>query len=206
MESKTHWNKVYADKPANKVTWYQANPQQSLDMIAATDIPAGSAIIDVGGGMSFLVDHLLDAGYQDVTVLDIAGNALQSSKDHLDEKAGQVTWLEADVTEVQLPEKQYALWHDRAVFHFLTDAQDQQRYVTAVRRSLQPRGHIILATFALDGPQRCSGLDIVRYGEEEIKAVFGDGFRLVSSVDELHHTPWDTTQKFAYFHLTAEES
>lgn len=205
MESKTHWNKMYADKPADNVTWYQENPQQSLELIAVTGVPPDSAIIDVGGGLSFLVDNLLDAGYHDVTVLDVSGNALQSSKDRLGAVARDVTWLEADITKVHLPENKYALWHDRAVFHFMTDAQDQQRYVAAVRRSLQPRGHIILATFALDGPQRCSGLDVVRYGEEEIKAVFGDGFHLVSSVDELHHTPWDTTQKFTYFDFIAEE-
>lgn len=205
MESKTHWNKMYADKLADNVTWYQENPQQSLELIAVTGVPPDSAIIDVGGGLSFLVDNLLDAGYHDVTVLDVSGNALQSSKDRLGAVARDVTWLEADITKVHLPENKYALWHDRAVFHFMTDAQDQQRYVAAVRRSLQPRGHIILATFALDGPQRCSGLDVVRYGEEEIKAVFGDGFHLVSSVDELHHTPWDTTQKFTYFDFIAEK-
>ena len=205
MESKTHWNKMYADKLADNVTWYQENPQQSLELIAVTGVPPDSAIIDVGGGLSFLVDNLLDAGYHDVTVLDVSGNALQSSKDRLGAVARDVTWLEADITKVYLPENKYALWHDRAVFHFMTDAQDQQRYVAAVRRSLQPRGHIILATFALDGPQRCSGLDVVRYGEEEIKAVFGDGFHLVSSVDELHHTPWDTTQKFTYFDFIAEK-
>jgi SAM-dependent methyltransferase len=205
MDSKKHWTKVYGDKPADRVTWYQANPQQSLDMITATGVPADDAIIDVGGGLSFLVDYLLKAGYQDLTVLDIAGNALKSSKDRLGEAANDVAWLEADITEVELPEHHYALWHDRAVFHFLTETKDQQRYASTVRRSLQPGGHIILATFAVDGPPKCSGLDVRRYGQEEISAVFGDGFHLVSSVDELHHTPWDTTQKFTYFHLTAEE-
>lgn len=205
MDSKNHWDKVYTNKSADQVTWFQSNPQQSLDMITATGVPANGAIIDVGGGMSFLVDYLLKAGYQDLTVLDIAANALQSSRDRLGVAASDVTWLEADITEVRLLENRYSLWHDRAVFHFLTETKDQQRYAAAVRRSLQPGGHIILATFAIDGPPKCSGLDVRRYGDEEISAALGDGFRLVSSVDEVHHTPWDTTQKFTYFHLTAEE-
>lgn len=206
MDSKTHWNKVYAGKTVDRVTWYQANPRQSLDMIAATGVPGDSAIVDVGGGMSLLADNLLNAGYQRLTVIDISGNALRSSQDRLGEAANNVTWLEADIREAHLPENHYALWHDRAVFHFLTDAQDQQRYVVAVRRSLRLGGHVILSTFALDGPSRCSGLDVKRYGEDEIKTVFGDGFQLVSSVNELHDTPWDTTQKFTYFHLTAVDS
>jgi len=205
VDSKKHWTKVYVDKSADQVTWYQANPQQSLDMIAATGVLADGPIIDVGGGLSFLVDYLLKVGYQDLTVLDIASNALRSSKDRLGEAASNVTWLEADIIETRLPESHYALWHDRAVFHFLTETKDQQCYVATVRRSLQPGGHIILATFAIDGPPRCSGLDVRRYSEEELIAAFGDGFRLVSSVDEVHHTPWDTTQKFTYFHLTAEK-
>ena len=204
MDTKTHWNKVYTDKSPNQVTWYQAVPKLSLEMIASAGVPADGAIIDVGGGMSFLVDNLLNAGYQDVTVLDIAEDAIQSSKDRLGDTASDVTWLEADITETQLPENRYALWHDRAVFHFLTDVEDQQRYVATVQRALQPGGHLILATFALDGPQSCSGLDVVRYGEEEIKVAFWDGFRLVCITCDLHHTPWDTTQNFIYFHLTAE--
>ena len=204
METERHWSAVYAEKSADQVTWYQEIPRQSLELIADAEVPADGAIIDVGGGMSSLVDYLLSAGYENVTVLDIAGNALESCKERLGPAASHVAWLEADITEVQLPRKHYAVWHDRAVFHFLTDERDQERYVAAARRSLQQGGHIILATFSLDGPPRCSGLDVRRYGEEEIRATFGHGFRLIGSVDEVHHTPWDSTQKFTYFHLTAE--
>ncbi len=206
MDSKAHWNGVYADKSPDQLTWHQEVPRPSLELIAATGIAADDAIIDAGGGMSFLVEALLDAGYQDVTVLDIAGKALDSSKERLGELAGDVTWLERDLLAAGLPEDRYALWHDRAVFHFLTDDEARQQYVATVRRSLQPGGHVILATFAVDGPQRCSGLDSVRYGAEEIEAVFGDAFRLVGTVDALHHTPWESTQRFTYFHLTAVES
>ncbi len=201
LESKKHWNKVYADKSAERVTWYQERPQQSLDLISATGAAADGAIIDVGGGVSSLADCLLEDGYQDVTVLDIAGNALESCQERMGAAADHVTWLEADIIEARLLESHYAVWHDRAVFHFLTDTQLQQRYVAAVRRSLRPGGHVILATFAIDGPPSCSGLNVSRYGEGEIMAAFGDGFRLISSVDEAHHTPWDTTQNFTYFVL-----
>jgi SAM-dependent methyltransferase len=205
LESKQHWNKVYADKSAEQVTWYQETPQQSLDMIEATGVSADDPIIDVGGGMSFLADCLLKDGYQDVTVLDISGKALKSCQERMGAAASKVAWLEADITEAILPENHFALWHDRAVFHFLTDPLLQQRYVAAVRRSLRPGGHVVLATFALDGPPQCSGLDVARYGVEEIRAAFGDGFQLIESVDEAHDTPWDTTQAFMYFWMRGQE-
>ncbi len=201
MDRKTHWETIFAQKQPEGLTWYQEYPRLSLQLIEKTGVTADGRIIDVGGGTSFLVDYLLTAGFRNVTVLDISDKALALNQERLGDKAQQVTWISDDVTTAQLLPNHYDVWHDRAVFHFLTDPKDRQLYREAVLRSLRPGGHLIVSTFAFDGPEKCSGLDVVRYGEEDIQAAFGDEFDLLLCIDEDHHTPWDTTQKFTYFHL-----
>jgi ubiquinone/menaquinone biosynthesis C-methylase UbiE len=145
-----------------------------------------------------LVDDLLTAGFQSLTVLDISATALQLARLRLGARADAVTWIEADITQTAVPADSYALWHDRAVFHFLTREADRQRYITTLRRAVQPGGHVIVATFAPDGPQQCSGLDVQRYAPESLHHQFGRGFELVESISESHQTPWGAEQKFMY--------
>lgn len=198
MNRKEHWENVYATKAANEVSWYRDHLENSLKMIAETKVDRAAAIIDVGGGASTLVDDLLKQGFGDVAVLDISGKAIDESKKRLGRQAEKVDWIVADITRASLPENRYDVWHDRAVFHFLTDQEDRRRYVELVRRSVKPGGHIIVASFGENGPQKCSGLDVVRYTPEAMHGEFGDDFKLVKSLKETHHTPFATTQEFVY--------
>jgi ubiquinone/menaquinone biosynthesis C-methylase UbiE len=198
MNRKAHWNQVYQTKAADEVSWYQTRPATSLKLIEQCGVGKGQGILDVGGGASVLVDCLLDAGFQRLAVLDISAAALEQTRRRLGVRAGAVAWFEADVTEFK-PPHQFALWHDRAVFHFLTEKADRQCYVETMKRALVPEGHAVIATFALDGPLRCSGLDVVRYDAPSLSAELGAGFRLLEQTDETHVTPWDTEQKFSYF-------
>ncbi len=198
METKTHWEEVYETKDFTEVSWFQEYPELSLQFIDRTSIDNSGQIIDVGGGASTLVDNLLDRGYQNITVLDISAAALQVAQDRLGLKANMVTWLESDITQVQLPQHFYDIWHDRAVFHFLTRVTDRQKYVEAVRHSVKAGGHVIIATFGVDGPSRCSSLEVVRYNSDSLHDEFGDHFDLVHSTNESHETPFGTEQKFIY--------
>lgn len=198
MEKKLHWENVYTTKAHDQVSWYRDHLDNSLQMILATGVEKDAAIIDVGGGSSTLVDDLSVHGFVDVSVLDISGTAIAKSKERLGDLAERVNWLEADVTEVALPKNHFDVWHDRAVFHFLTDAEDRLKYVELVMRSLKVGGHIIVASFGLGGPQKCSGLDVVRYDAESMHDEFGEQFKLIKSVDEIHETPFGTTQEFLY--------
>ncbi len=198
MNRKTHWESVYKTKSDQQVSWFREHLDNSLRMILQTKVGKDAAVIDVGGGSSTLADDLLDHGFADVTVLDISAAALQKSKERLGGKAAQIEWLEADITNVSLPENHYDVWHDRAVFHFLTDPEDRRKYVELVMRSLKPGGHIIVASFGENGPQKCSGLDVVRYNPETMHGEFGSGFKLVKSLNETHETPFGTTQEFIY--------
>jgi SAM-dependent methyltransferase len=155
-------------------------------------------IIDVGGGASTLVDGLLDTGYRDVTVLDLSDAALTAARVRIGSRASKVKWLEADVLAAPLAPSAYAVWHDRAVFHFLTDPRDRAAYVATAHAAVRPGGHVIVASFALDGPARCSGLDVVRYSPESMHSQFGPEFRLLASVRDEHHTPSGKTQAFVY--------
>jgi ubiquinone/menaquinone biosynthesis C-methylase UbiE len=195
---KTHWEHIHKTKTSVQVSWYQEHPVQSLQLIAETGVDKAAQIIDVGGGISTLVDDLLAIGYGQITVLDISAAALQTTQQRLGARAKDVSWLEADVTQVQLPYQFYDIWHDRAVFHFLTDSEDRQRYVKKVKESVKMGGHVIVATFASDGPEKCSGLQVARYAPESLHHEFGEGFELVGSRNELHHTPFGTDQKFIY--------
>jgi len=198
MNTKTHWEHIYETKAPTQVSWYQEHARFSLQYIRSTGIQKTDAIIDVGGGASTLVDDLVADGYQQISVLDVSAVALQLARQRLGTHAVEVNWIESDVTQAHLPEQAYDLWHDRAVFHFLTQALDRQRYIHTVRQAVRKGGHVIVATFAPDGPDQCSGLDVVRYSPESLHDEFGAGFEIVDSTRETHHTPFGTEQKFIY--------
>ena len=192
-----HWDNVYGNKAATDVSWYEACPEKSLELIRSTAVAFDDPIVDVGGGASFLVDELLTAGYRELTVLDISGVVLQRLGERLGVRAALVSLVQQDVTAFQ-PNKRYALWHDRAVFHFLTQKEDRLHYVGVLRRALRPAGHAVIATFGPAGPERCSGLPTLRYDTEALSAELGPDFRLVDSALVLHRTPWNTPQQFLY--------
>jgi SAM-dependent methyltransferase len=194
---KAHWEQVYATKLPQNVSWYEPVPARSLEYIRATGEPLTVPILDVGGGASTLVDHLLRAGYSDISVLDIAAGALDHARARLGAPADRVTWIEADITRFQSTHA-ITIWHDRAVFHFLTNAEDRERYFEVLRKTLGVGGHVVLATFGSEGPTRCSGLTVQRYSEREISALLGAGFRLRMHQVEEHRTPMGTVQQFQY--------
>lgn len=198
MDRKAHWEQVYRTKDPTSVSWYQPEAALSAQLIEQVAPDRTTPIIDVGAGASVLVDHLLDAGYLDLTVADIAGAALELSRARLGGRARGVQWLEADILQAPLPLARYTVWHDRAVFHFLTDPAERAAYRNQVERALAPGGFLLLATFADDGPQRCSGLDVVRYSPELLLAEFGEEFRAVEAHREAHHTPAGSVQHFTY--------
>jgi len=198
MNRKAHWENVYQTKGRDELSWFREHLDTSLRMITNTGAQKDAAIIDVGGGNSTLVDDLLKHGFIDVSVLDISAKAISDSKKRLGAKGTKVTWIEADITSARLPQNHYDVWHDRAVFHFLTDEADRRKYVELVMRSLKRGGHIIVASFGLKGPEKCSGLDVVRYSTETMHDEFGNSFDLVESIDETHNTPFGTTQNFVY--------
>jgi SAM-dependent methyltransferase len=204
MASKNHWEHVYATKSPHSVSWYQAHADQSVRLIQQTGLPTPASIIDVGGGASTLVDDLLHAGYRRLTVLDLSRTALAAAQARLGEDARHVTWLEADVTSVTLPSRAFDLWHDRAVFHFLTGEREREAYVASVMNAVKPGGHVIVATFAEDGPLHCSGLPVVRYSPEGLHAEFGSPFTLLKHEREEHHTPSGSVQKFIYCYCRKE--
>jgi ubiquinone/menaquinone biosynthesis C-methylase UbiE len=194
---KEHWEGVYKTKAPTEVGWYQADPKQSLALIAATGIGQTQKIIDIGGGASLLVDKLLEKGFENVTVLDISPAALSQAKSRLEKHAQKISWIEADITEFE-PGQEFDLWHDRAVFHFLTDANDRKKYVKVMSQAVVPGGHLIIATFALDGPLKCSGLEVVRYSPESLVKEIGRNFELKDAVEEAHVTPSGVRQEFIY--------
>ncbi len=193
-----HWIDVYQSNETDAVSWYQAEPRLSFNLIQKAAPDKTAAILDVGGGASVLVDWLLDAGYTDVSVLDIAPSALDQAKARLGERASQVHWYVADVTAFVSP-RQCDLWHDRATFHFLTQPVAQQQYVATLKAALKPGGALLISTFAVDGPEKCSGLEIVQYDTRRMQAVLGRAFILREEYAEDHETPCGSIQKFAYF-------
>jgi len=198
MDSKTHWETVYSSKSTDEVSWFQPHADLSLNLIKATGVGRGAAIIDVGGGASTLVDDLVAEGYADLTVLDLSAAALKAARKRLGAEADRVCWLEADITKAALPASRYDIWHDRAVFHFLTAPADRAAYVRTVLRAVKPGGHVIVATFAEDGPLQCSGLPVMRYRADELHDQFGEAFTLIQHQKEEHHTPFGTVQQFVY--------
>lgn len=198
VEQKEHWENVYSTKAATEVSWFQEHAALSLKLIQNNAIPPSAAIIDVGGGASTLVDDLLAKDYERVTVLDLSAAALAAAKARLGKQASRVQWIEANLLEAQLPAHGYDVWHDRAVFHFLTAEEDRRTYVQKVLRALKPGGLVIVATFAEDGPTKCSGLPVMRYHASELHAEFGEPFQLLGHERESHHTPNGNEQKFIY--------
>lgn len=198
MSDKKHWNAIYDTRQVQQVSWFQEHAELSLKFIRDTGVAADAHILDVGAGASVLVDDLLDAGYSKLSVLDISASALQAAQKRLGSLASRVNWMEADITRLELPEASVEVWHDRAVFHFLTSLPDRQRYVQTVLHAVKPGGHVVIATFAEDGPLKCSGLDIVRYSPDTLYSEFGSNFDMVKSERELHHTPSGANQNFVY--------
>lgn len=197
-DPRTHWETVYRTKDFHEVSWFQAEARRSLDLIDAVCPDRAAPIIDVGAGASVLVDNLLEAGYRDLSVLDLSDTALKISRARLGADSAKVKWMRADILRTELDKHAYAVWHDRAVFHFLTDAADRKAYVEQVRCAVRPGGHVLIATFAEDGPDRCSGLPVVRYSAEGLHSEFGTGFQLVRKEHEDHHTPLGGEQSFLY--------
>ncbi|MEJ2405692.1 MAG: class I SAM-dependent methyltransferase [Candidatus Thiodiazotropha sp.] len=200
FDRKQHWENIYHSRSPEKVSWYQTTPQRSLALIRSCTLESGDPIIDIGGGASRLIDHLVQDGYQDLSVLDISATALRHAQQRLGDNARQVHWIESDITEFQ-PPRRFTLWHDRAVFHFLTQAADRAQYVTTLRQALPSGGQLILASFAVGGPVKCSGLDIVQYDADRLLDTLGAGFELLEEQSENHLTPDHAVQAFKYFRL-----
>jgi SAM-dependent methyltransferase len=198
VSTRDHWEGVYGRKAPDQVSWYRPHLERSLELIDAAGLGRGAAIIDVGGGTSTLVDDLLARGFTNVTVLDVSPSAIEATRARLGARERLVQWITADVTRVSFEPEAYDFWHDRAVFHFLHGEDERRRYVAAVRRAVKPGGHVLVATFGPEGPERCSGLDVVRYDSDALHAQFGGEFEKVRSTTELHHTPWGNEQQFIY--------
>lgn len=194
-ERKSHWENVYSTKQPHEVSWTQETPTTSLKLIQGFNLDKSAGIIDIGGGDSKLVDFLLDGGYTNITVLDISGEALERAKKRLGAKADSVKWIESDITEFK-PTEQYAIWHDRAAFHFLTNPEQITNYVDTATKAVT--GYLVIGTFSENGPKRCSGLDITQYNQEKLQATFTKGFDQLECLIEDHTTPFNTTQNFIF--------
>ena len=198
MDAKQHWETVYQTKSADQVSWYRPHLETSLAWVERAAVSLDAAIVDVGGGESTLVDDLLEAGYRTLSVLDISQAAIDVTRARLGDRAGRVDWRVGDITQIALPHGAFDVWHDRAVFHFLTDAAARAAYVDCLLNAVRPGGQAIIATFGPEGPQQCSGLDIVRYDVHALNAALGGRFELLDHLIEHHATPWGSTQQFLY--------
>ena len=198
FDRKKHWRDVYQDKSSSELSWYQKEPKLSLELIRSTNAASNDAIIDIGAGTSVLVDYLKKEHYTNLTVLDISENAIAIAKKRLGKSAKSINWIVSDITKFDVFQK-FSLWHDRALFHFLTDPSDRGIYVKALINAVRPEGHLIIATFAIGGPKKCSGLEIVQYDSEKMIAELGDNFKLVEERKEVHITPANKEQKFIFF-------
>jgi 2-polyprenyl-3-methyl-5-hydroxy-6-metoxy-1,4-benzoquinol methylase len=198
MNSANHWEKIYREKASDAVSWYRPHLERSLELIQKAAPARFASIIDIGGGESTLVDDLLARGYKNVTVLDISSTAIEVTKQRLGVASERIAWLAADIAKAELPPSTYDVWHDRAVFHFLTAADQRLAYVCQVAKAVKPGGHVLVSTFGPGGPKKCSGLEVVRYDAESLHAQFGKRFRVLESFEELHETPFGTTQQFLY--------
>ena len=201
MDSNAHWERIYQTKVSNQLSWYRPHLERSLALIESAAPLRSVAIIDVGAGESTLIDDLLSTGYTNLTILDISQTALRVTKERLGELARKVRWICADATHAPLAANSYDVWHDRAVFHFLTTEELRRAYVQVVETVVKPGGHVIVSTFGPEGPTQCSGLPVQRYDAEHLHAEFGSRFRLIESSNELHTTPAGTVQQFLYCHF-----
>lgn len=200
VDRKQHWDAVYAERRDDEVSWYQEHPERSVEVIRALARDAATPVIDVGGGSSRLVDQLVAAGYTDITVLDVAGRSLDNARRRLDRSAAHITWVVADVLTFA-PQRRYALWHDRAVFHFLCDPVERSAYIDTLAAAVAPGGHVAIATFAADGPQECSGLPIQRYSSTLLTEALASVCSPLGFEHELHLTPAGAEQHFLYGHF-----
>ena len=204
MNVETHWEKIYREKTPDTVSWYRPHLETSLALIKKVAPPPYASIIDVGGGESTLVDDLLAWHYRKITVLDVSQTAIDVTKTRLGSSAQHVEWLTADITRAELSWNAYDLWHDRAVFHFLTNPDERSGYIRQVARTVKTGGYVLVSTFGPQGPTKCSGLEVIRYDARSLHAEFGVRFRLLDSLTELHKTPFGTTQQFLYCLCRAE--
>jgi 2-polyprenyl-3-methyl-5-hydroxy-6-metoxy-1,4-benzoquinol methylase len=198
MDAQSHWQNIYASKAANSVSWYCRHLEISLELTQRVAPDLSASIIDIGGGESTLVDDLIDRGYRDLSVLDISQIAIDADKQRLNSAAKDVHWLVGDITTAKLQPRAYDVWHDRAVFHFLTMPEQRAAYVRQAASAVKPGGHLVVSTFGPEGPAKCSGLDVIRYDAESLHGEFGTRFRLLESFTELHCTPSGSTQQFLY--------
>lgn len=198
MDNKEYWEKVYDTKAPDAVSWYAPHLETSLNLIHQATSNKDSAIIDIGGGEATLVDDLIARGYRDISVLDISQKAIYVARSRIGKPADKVRWYCTDITKATLPQNYFDVWHDRAVFHFLTQEDDRKMYVDQVMRSVKHGGYVIMSTFGPEGPEKCSGLDVVRYDPEHLHGQFGKSFKMINSSTELHKTPMGTTQQFLY--------
>jgi len=198
MDTQTHWEKIYSEKAPDAVSWYRPHLETSLALIERASFNRRASVIDVGGGESTLVDDLLAHGYENITVFDISQTAIDANKQRLGKASERVRWLVADITKVDLEPSAYDVWHDRAVFHFLTSLSDRLAYVRQVTRSVRPGGNVIVSTLGPEGPTKCSGLEVVRYDAESLHQEFGVHFRLLDSCKQMNRTPFGTVQQFLY--------
>jgi ubiquinone/menaquinone biosynthesis C-methylase UbiE len=198
MSTRSHWEQTYATKAEHQVSWYRPHLEVSLELLTKAGLNQQSRIIDIGGGASTLVDDLLDRGTSQITVVDLSATALEISRKRLGQRAAQVNWIVQDVARLELARDSIDIWHDRAALHFLVAEDDIHRYVQVATHAIAPGGHAVIGGFAADGPEKCSGLPVVRRDPEEIAALFGDRFSLIESRRELHTTPAGKPQSFAY--------
>ena len=197
QERKKHWENIYQTKQLNEVSWYQPVPQTSLDLISKYAKSFDAKIIDIGGGDSFLVDHLIELGYTNISVLDISEAAIERAKIRLGENANKVSWIVNDISKFE-PTEKYDFWHDRAAFHFLTNKEEIQSYAQLVQASINSNGVLAIGTFSENGPLKCSGIEITQYTEDSLSNLFSNGFEKIESFLADHPTPFDTVQNFVF--------
>lgn len=197
MSKQAHWETVYREKSEDELSWHQEAPAVSIELLELAGLQDGMSVIDIGAGTSRITDALLARSIRDITVLDMSEAAIEATSARLGEAGSGVTWIVGDVTRWE-PARQYDIWHDRAVFHFLVTPEDRAAYIARLTRSLQSGGHAVIATFALDGPEKCSGLPVMRYAPQTLADTLGAGFSLVAEIQHSHQTPWGSTQAFQY--------
>lgn len=200
MNREEHWQGIYTKKAQEEFSWFQPVPRASLDLIKNLDLPQNASIIDIGGGDSFLVDHLLQLGYTDITVLDISSKAIERAKARLGANQNNVHWIVSDVVNF-LPERTYQLWHDRAVFHFLTDPSEQKTYRSMAEQGIANKGHLVMGTFSTKGPKKCSGIEVAQYDESSLTDCFSQGFEKIRCFEDTHLTPSQSEQVFQFCYL-----
>ena len=197
INRKSHWEHIYKSKPLETVSWYQPNPETSLNFVSQFKLPKTAKIIDIGGGDSFLVDHLLELGYQDITVLDISKAAIQRAKKRLGSKSDRIKWIVSDISDF-IPTEKYDFWHDRAAFHFLTDKNDIDSYIETTTKAITQKGILVIGTFSEQGPTKCSGIEIKQYSEQTMTDLFQNHFQKTDCITLDHKTPFETNQNFVF--------